>query len=302
MVRDPADTMLSAWRFVPGVAAVDLNDVKLELELGFFRVNGILKDMHTDYAEWWERRHDDNALLLFYDDLKEDLPREDGGGSPRRRGSTRRRRRKRFGADGSDAEHAAVVDVRPGALGALQQPARPMAQMRRGMWIEHLKNEVNVVQKNGGKSGQAVPPGVRATLDALWAAHVYPRTNCSSLDEMRSAVCGGAAGVNHFTYLRRESTRRPLRRRRRSPPASQARASPRRPRAAGRCRARRASRRGRGRHCCRGRGDARRGGRRGRRHRRAAPPLEVWRGEADAAVARVPPKTPIATSVGGRPP
>ena len=60
-----------------------------------------------------------------------------------------------------------------------------MVKMKRGMWIEHLQQNVEVVRKGGGKSGQKVPPGVRATLDALWAAHVYPRTNCSSLDEMR---------------------------------------------------------------------------------------------------------------------
>ena len=73
----------------------------------------------------------------------------------------------------------------PAHSARFNNPPDLMAKMRRSMWIEHLKNEVNVVQKNGGKSGQAVPPGVRATLDALWAAHVYPRTNCSSLDEMR---------------------------------------------------------------------------------------------------------------------
>ena len=182
VVRDPADTMLSAWRFVPGVAAVDHKDVKLELMVGFFRVNGILKDMHTDYAEWWERRHDDNALLLFYDDLKEDLPRE----------VRRIAAHLRLDPAPTEAELATVAAQStlswmsdPAHSARFNNPPDLMAKMRRSMWIEHLKNEVNVVQKNGGKSGQKVPPGVRATLDALWAAHVYPRTNCSSLDEMR---------------------------------------------------------------------------------------------------------------------
>ena len=182
VVRDPADTMLSAWRFVPGVAAVDHKDVKLELMVGFFRVNGILKDMHTDFAEWWERRHDDNALLLFYDDLKEDLPRE----------VRRVAAHLRLDPAPTEAELATVAAQStlswmsdPAHSARFNNPPDLMAQMKRGMWIEHLQQNVEVVRKGGGKSGQKVPPGVRATLDALWAAHVYPRTNCSSLDEMR---------------------------------------------------------------------------------------------------------------------
>lgn len=190
VLRDPCDTILSSWRFIPSVAGLDHNLIPIEHIVTLFSLSGELDSVFADYADFYERRHDPNILLLFFDDLNEDLA-----------GSVRRLARHLAPSPPLTEAELQLVTAQS-THKYMTSPERetrfndmPATARRRMMDAMGLTEEdmysgarVEVVRKAGGKSGEgraALPDNVKRKLDDLWAKHVLPRTSCTSLEDMR---------------------------------------------------------------------------------------------------------------------
>jgi hypothetical protein len=190
VMRNPKDTILSMWRFMPTVVGIPYEKVPVSGMFLLMRALGMMDKLFADYADFWERRHHENVLVLFFDDLKQDL-------------------------EGSVRRLAAFLDLRPAlteeqlqtvisqstqkfmtspeVLGRFNDvpPEIERAMMEKnGLQPEDVDvrfKDVGVVRKGGGKSGQELGEADVQRIQGLWERFVQARTGFATLEEMQQA-------------------------------------------------------------------------------------------------------------------
>lgn len=189
VLRDPKDTILSMWRFVPTVVGIPYQKVAFSSIFTLLRLLGMLDKMFADYASFWQRRHHPNVHVVFFDDLKEN------------RADTIRRLATFLDLKPpcTDEQIQTVIEQSshkfmssPTAGGRFNDDA---GQVEHIMKVNGLTmadalvkfSDVGVVRKGGGKSGEGTEvlgESSVATIDALWERHVKAVTGFDTFKQM----------------------------------------------------------------------------------------------------------------------
>ena len=204
VLREPADALVSFWRFLPAYAGLQPGDVSLEAFAGaLFSGVSVSGQIWHHLLGWWQLRAQPHVLVVTYEDLKRDLCGEVAavahflGMQP---GPARDELVARVAAQCTldamtCAQHARKFDdhfVRAHVLPRMR--CAPAAAVGGGSGTNAAVTHVSKARRDGGRVGYALPPTLRAQLDAKWAAIVEPQTGlrnyahlCAELRREREA-------------------------------------------------------------------------------------------------------------------
>eukprot|EP00927_Polykrikos_kofoidii_P064495 TRINITY_DN5975_c0_g1_i1.p1 TRINITY_DN5975_c0_g1~~TRINITY_DN5975_c0_g1_i1.p1 ORF type:complete len:370 (+),score=49.41 TRINITY_DN5975_c0_g1_i1:60-1169(+) len=192
--RDPADVIMSSWRFLPTVAGIDHKLISQTSLMRLLNLMGALDKMFIDYADFWERRHDPNVLVLFFEDLKQDL-RSDVHRLSKFLDLKPRLTSHELDTVVNQSTHKFMASPEVSdRFNDMPKTFKEASWKQMGITENDLHvqfRDVGVVRKDGGKSGDGtkqLPRNVIETMSALWAKHVMPRTGCKDVEEMRVKI------------------------------------------------------------------------------------------------------------------
>lgn len=186
--RDPADTFLSAYRFIPSIVHIRYELIPLNSFLWFVKTVGLLEAQFIAFADYWQRRHDPNVLVLFFDDMKEDL-----AGEVKRLADFIQTvpplTVAELGKVVQQSTHKYMTSPEVAPRFNEMNPAQKMRFAEKlGLANDDSFSEMKIPlsRPDGGKSGEGRHMvQVQEVMRALWDRLVLPRTNCTSVEDMR---------------------------------------------------------------------------------------------------------------------